>query len=219
MENQVNFFTVQDMWDEMDKQIPIDCTKVYDPLLFWEDFGDKYFKSFKKMPDIQRNLAWSLHKLGILKVDTLLDVGCGFCRLDPFFIDGNAVKEITAVDFSPKQLACAEEYLKEFPKKDKIHIINASVKKLSFENNSFDCVYASEVLQHIPPQGIYTAIREMARVAKKYVVMVERFVYDGEHPQPHLWSHNYTKLGSECGLKLVESKLIGNGILGMIWKK
>lgn len=219
MENQINLFTVQDIWDEQDKQIPCDVTKKYDPLHFWEDYGEKYFKGFKRPQDIQKNLAWILHKLVSLKIDNLLDVGCSFCRLDPFFIDGKAVKEITAIDFSPKQLSCAEEYLKDYPNKDKIKIQNMSVKNLQFPDNTFDCVLSNECLQHLHLPSIQYAVREIFRVTKKYFVLVERFVFDEEHPQPHVWSHNYTKILTDCGFKILDAKLIGNGVIGMIVKK
>ena len=108
MENQVNLFTINDIWEESDKQIPLDCTKTYDPLHFWEDYGERYFNGFKNMNEIQRNVPWIIHKLTSLKVEKLLDVGCGFCRIEPFLTDSDAVKEITALDFSTKQIESAE---------------------------------------------------------------------------------------------------------------
>lgn len=219
MDNQINFFTVQDIMDEQEKGIPIDPNKTYDPLHFWEDFGDKYYKSFTKMQDVQKNLAWIVHKLGTLKIDTLLDVGCSFCRLEPFIIDAKSAKEVTGVDSSSKQLECANEYLKDYPQKDKIKTVNASVKHLPFENESFDCVITHELLMHLHPIKVWLAIKEMARVSKKYLLFVERFVYVGEHPQPHIWTHDYTKLINESALTIMESKLIGNGQIGIIMRK
>ena len=218
-ENQVNLFTINDIWEETDKQIPLDCTKTYDPLHFWEDYGDKYFKGFKNMTDIQRNVPYILHKVTSLKVDNLLDVGCGFCRLEPFLIDAKAVKEITSVDFSSKQIESAESYLKDYPTKDKIKLVKDSAKHLPFKENEFDCVLSVECLQHMHLPSVRYALHEMRRVSRKFVVLVERFVYEGEHAQPHLWSHNYVKLAGECGLKVLESKLIGNGIIATILRK
>jgi ubiquinone/menaquinone biosynthesis C-methylase UbiE len=219
MENQINLLTVQDLWDEQDKQVPVDVTKTYDPLHFWEDYGDRYFKSYKRPQDIQKNLAWILHKITSLKCTNLLDVGCGFGRLIPFLIDGKAVSEITAIDFSPKQIASMDEYLKDYPQRDKIKVQCVSVKNTKLPDASFDCVLSSECLQHLPLPSLHYAIREMYRVTRKYVVIVERFVFDGERPQPHIWTHNYSKIVTDNGFKVLESKLIGNGIIGMILKK
>ena len=224
MENQINLFTVQDIWDEQDKQIPIDCRKKYDPLHFWEDFGEKYLNLFNaKDPkikfDIQRNLGWILHKVRGLEIKTLLDVGCGFCRLEPFLLDGNAIEEATCIDISAKQIACVDVYLKDYPKRDKIKIVQASVKNLPFESNSFDCVLSSECFQHLHLPSVRAAFANIAKVSKKYLVVVERFVFEGEHPQPYLWSHNYIKLATDFGFKVLESKLIANGVMGIILEK
>ena len=218
-QNQINFFTIQDLYDEADKQIPVDCTKVYDPLYFWDNFAEDYYKGHKKIQNIQRNIGWFLHKVATLKCNNALDVGCGFGRIAPFMIDGKAVNEVTGIDISPKMLAYAEEYLKDCPTKDKIKFECMSAKSLKFPNNTFDLVFSNECLMHLPYSKVILAIREMRRVSKKYVVLVERFVYQGEHPQPHVWSHSYNQLMGEAGLTVLEDKLIGNGIIGAIARR
>ena len=45
------------------------------------------------------------------------------------------------------------------------------ITKLPFKDNSFDTVCAFEVLEHIPFEEFTSAISEMNRVAKKYVVI------------------------------------------------
>lgn len=219
MENQTNFFTVQDIYDEIDKNVPIDITKIYDPLHFWEDFGADYLKTHKKQKDVQKYVAYVILKLEALKVKSLLDVGCSFGRLEPFLLDSGCVEEITGVDISQKQLDSAEEYLKDYDKKDKIKFEKQSVKNLSFESNSFDCVLSCETLQHMHLPSVRYAIHNMERVAKKYVILIERFIFDGEHSQPHIWSHDYYKLCTNAGFKVLENRLIGNGIIALVLKK
>ena len=219
MENQIKLFTIQDIYDENDKQIPVDITKKYDPLYFWDDYGDKYYRSFKRVQDLQKYVPWLLSRIASLNIKNLLDAGCGFGRLEPFLIDGGAVEEITGIDISQKQLDCAKEYLKEYQKSDKIKFIKASVKNLPFKDSSFDCVLSVECLTHMHLPSVRYAIKHMERVTRRYIVMVERFVFDGEHPQPHIWTHNYPKLWSDNGLKILECKLIGAGVIGMVLKK
>ena len=216
MENQINFFTIQDVFDEIDKGQVIDQTKVYDPLHFWEDYGDKYFKSFKRMQDIQINLSWVVQILTSLKPESLLDVGCGFGRLEPFFIDAGVVDKVTGVDFSQKQLDSAVEYLKTYPKREKITLSKASAKNLPFKDKSFDIVLTSELFTHVPPNKVRNAFISLSRVAKKYIVCVERFVFPGEHPYPHIWTHDYVKQVGDWGITILQMKMIGNGMVGMI---
>lgn len=47
----------------------------------------------------------------------------------------------------------------------------APITKLPFEDNSYDIVCAFEVLEHIPFDQFDSAVAEMSRVAKKYVVI------------------------------------------------
>lgn len=219
MENEIRYFTIQDIYDEHDKQQKADSTKVYDPLHFWDDYGDKYLKGFKKPQEIARNAPWVIHTLKMLGCKSLLDVGCGFCRLDPLLLDAGVVENITAIDISSKQLGSAHEYLGDYEKKDKITIQKASVKNLPFKDGEFDCVLSSECLQHLHLPSVRYALHHILRVASKYAIIIERFIYDGEHPKPHIWSHNYSKLLYDMGAKVIENQIVGNGIIGIVVKK
>ena len=223
MDNQ-NLFTIDDVWNEKDKNTPADCTKVYDPQHFWDNFGEKYYKAHEKREMFQFGLAgnnpvaWLIFKMAQLKVDTVLEAGCGFGRLAPFIIDSNAAKEYYGVDFSDKILECNVEYLKEYAHKDHVHLQKASAKKMPFSNNSMDCVFTSELLSHMSRTKAEHCLREMIRVASKYVVIIERYVYTEEHPYPHLWSHDWMHILGNLGLTVLESKMIENGLQANICK-
>jgi len=243
MENQVNFFTVQDIYDQQDKQVDLDITKVYDPLHFWEDYGDKYFKGFSKPQEFNKYIPWLLTKLKVLKVDTLYDAGCGFCRVEPYLLESGVVKDITAIDISQKQLDSAKEYLsptlpirvdfktdEDFDKAMKafdeaverlkhIDIKKQTIRWSDIPEGSYDCTLSIECMQHLPISSVRYAIKQLQKVAKKYVIVIERFVFDGEHPAPHIWSHNYVKMMTDIGLKLIEGTVLGNGMIAMVYKK
>ena len=227
-DNQKNLFTIQDVIDEQDKQIMVDTSKVYDPKHFWDDYAELYFKGMRTIVDVQKHAAWLTQRLKTFNIDHLLDVGCGFCRLEPFLIDSEAVKRITAVDISDKMLKIATdtylkgkvgEELKPYPHMDKITIQNASVKALPFERDSFDCIMACELFSHLPFHKVNIGLRSMRQVTKEYVVLVERYVFPEEHPYPHVWSHDYVKLAGDCGFVVLEAKMIGNGAIGLVLRK
>ncbi len=222
MENQKsqsNLFTIADIYAQQDKNEPIDVTKQYDPLHFWEDCGDKFFKSFKKPQELNKYAAWLIARIKSLKVDNLLDAGCGFARLVPFLLDSGVVKTINCIDISQKQLDSAKEYLKDYKLLDRITFEKRSIKWSNVKPYTYDCTMSIECMQHLPLTSVRYAIKQLQAVSKKYVVIIERFMYDGEHPLPHLWSHNYWKLATDIGLKVLESKYIDAGIIAMVFKK
>ena len=214
--NQINLFTVQDLYDQVDKGEMINLTKKYDPLHFWEDFGDKYFKSFKKQREVQHYIPFLLERLRILKVKTLLDTGCGWGRVIPFLIDGCDLDSVTGLDFSQKQLNSANDYLKDYPKRDKITFTKGSAKNMKLPTSAFDCVISVELMTHMHLPSVRYVLKNMERVTKKYIILVERFVYDMEHPKLHMWTHNYPKLCFDYGYKVLESSLVGPGVIGMV---
>ena len=89
----------------------------------------------------------------------LLDIGCGaglFCN--PMAEKGLAV---TGIDLSEPSLAIAQQH----DRTKNVRYLRASAEKLPFENESFDCVAALDLLEHVEhPEAV---IREAARVLKK----------------------------------------------------
>lgn len=49
--------------------------------------------------------------------------------------------------------------------------IVADVARLGFADETFDCVLAAQVLEHIPFEEFKTALCELARVTRRYVVI------------------------------------------------
>ena len=100
-----------------------------------------------------------IEKIIKLKPDSkILDVGCG----SGFFTYYLAKKyQVIGLDFSEKMLALN-------PHKN---LIKASAYQIPFKNNSFDLVFCSNLLHHL--NHPLKALKEMNRVAKKFVVVSE----------------------------------------------
>jgi SAM-dependent methyltransferase len=98
-------------------------------------------------------------------------------------------------------------------------IIEGNCYDIPFANNSFDLVFTCGVLIHIPPDKLEQAQKEIFRVSKKYILVIE---YIGED-----------EVLDEFGMKLYRGKqdmlwkrkdyafpnceLIGSGKLNDIW--
>jgi len=97
---------------------------------------------------------WQFKEVLGLKPQSILEVGVG----DGVF--GNFIKQNTTVEY--KSVDIAEDLRPD---------ILGSVTELPAADNSFDISCAFEVLEHIPFEEFDKAVGEMARVAKKYVVI------------------------------------------------
>ena len=132
------------------------------------DYNKKHF----------HNLAYKqFQKNGCKKI---LDLGCGFgyfVGLDP--------QKITGLDRNPSSI--------EVGKKKGLNIIQGDVIDLSmFEDDSFDGVYSSCVIEHLYPHEAYKMLQEIDRVLKvngTFVLfaplMHKSFYHDFTHIKPY----------------------------------
>ena len=90
-------------------------------------------------------------------VETILDAGCGSGTLTNY-IQGYT---IVGVDRS-------KEALKHY----KHEQLQSSLDDLLFEDDAFDLVICSDVLEHLPADIYIKTIKELKRVAKKYILII-----------------------------------------------
>ena len=145
----------------------------YKPQEFWNKWG----KTFIDDP-IQSNLypqhKWLIKVIGKEKPKTLLEVGCGFGRNIKYIVENYSHPlEITGTDISKPMLTTAKNYLKKVPR-SRFLLRKANVLDLPFKNRSFDMVLCHGVLMHVKPKEIKKAIKELLRVSKKSLIVVEQ---------------------------------------------
>lgn len=90
---------------------------------------------------------------------TVLDVGCG---------SGNYTYQFSLLSGKVKGIDHSEYIFNKNPHKD-IAVMDAT--RMDFPDNSFDVVFCSDTLHHIPEYE--KAVSEMLRVSRKYVVILE----------------------------------------------
>ena len=90
---------------------------------------------------------------------TVLDVGCG---------SGNFTYQFSLLSNKVMGIDHSEYIFKKNPHKN---LLLSDATNIAFKDNCFDIVFCSDTLHHIPE---YTkTIREMVRVSKKYVIVME----------------------------------------------
>lgn len=101
-----------------------------------------------------------LRKLGDVRGKRLLDLGCGAGENSVYF--GMKGADCVATDYSPGMVEVALKLAEA--NGVKVEGFTANAMELDFPDESFDIVYASNLLHHLPEPKL--AIREMHRVLK-----------------------------------------------------
>lgn len=96
--------------------------------------------------------------------DIVLDVGCGWGRIisgiKKFVPDSN----IVGIDQNEMRLNIARDILDDLSLSNGVELVLGDADKLEFENNSFDVVVSTRLLQYVPDP--MRTIREFYRVLK-----------------------------------------------------
>lgn len=117
----------------------------------------------------------------IKKGDKILDVGCGKGYLTYEFTQAVPGVEVAGFDISQYGIDHAKEEIKPF-------LTQGHCRKLPYKDNSFDFVYSNTTLHNLPPQDLYAAIKEIARVMKnKAWIGVESFRNEKEKANLLYW--------------------------------
>ena len=111
-------------------------------------------------------------------VDTLLDVGCG----------DNSPVQFLAPDIYKVGVDIFEPSI-EASKKKKIHsdYVKLNVLEIGdyFEESSFDCAVASDLIEHLEKKDGYELIKQMEKVSRKRIIIFtpNGFLKQGEYNQ------------------------------------
>jgi ubiquinone/menaquinone biosynthesis C-methylase UbiE len=185
----------------------------YKPLEFWEKRGPTYPE---KMEDGKFREVTQEHRLVLrgmfdtISIERFIEVGCGSGRLFDLY---GGFAHVVGVDMTSSMLENASSVVGELNLKG-IELIRASATRLPLVSGSFDCALTSEVLLHITPEFVATAVHEMLRIAR-YAIFLE--FYTSEYQEPRKlrrkrrelasWNflHEYPKIFGELGLRIVKS--------------
>ena len=125
-------------------------------------------------------LTFDFDRAGIGPGTRVLDVGCGTGRHTFEALRRGA--DVVAADLDDEALATVEEWAAamvtegQVPASASFAAVRADARELPFVGGSFDCVVASETLEHIAEDSV--AMSELARVARpgaRAVVTVPRW--------------------------------------------
>ncbi|MFZ5424783.1 MAG: class I SAM-dependent methyltransferase [Patescibacteria group bacterium] len=110
--------------------------------------------------NFKRRILTMLDYMNIQPGDKILDMGCGEGFYSMIF-DQLFDVEVTAVDYDEEILSMAREWLNNATK---VTLMQGDITNLPFEDNYFDKIVCTEVLEHIPDD--VKAAKELFRVLK-----------------------------------------------------
>lgn len=118
---------------------------------------------------------------GLKPGDRLLDVGCGKGFMMYEFTRAVPGLEVAGLDISQYGIDHSKEEVRKF-------MTQGHCRKLPYPDKSFDFVYSNTTLHNLPPQDLYPALKEIARVMKdKAWICVESFRNEREKANLLYW--------------------------------
>lgn len=118
------------------------------------------------------SLLRDLRRLDVpVRFGRALDFGCGVGRLSQAL--AQHFEQVVGVDISATMIEAAQRY-DRFPDSVR-YLVNTTGDLAAFEDDSFDFIFTTKTLQHIPPQHALNYVREFMRVLRPAGVAVFQF--------------------------------------------
>jgi ubiquinone/menaquinone biosynthesis C-methylase UbiE len=168
------------------------------PRLYWQWLNRKFLADrwqYRLFPQHQ----WLGKQIKQLKPHSILEAGCGFGRNLNFLIkEGISATNLTGADISRPLLRLARRNLPAALK-----LVSADIRRLPFADNQFDLVFTHGVLMHLKPKDLLPGLKEVVRVAKKNVILIEEIRSRSRQLNYFTWAHDYDRVIQELKLKVL----------------
>lgn len=123
---------------------------------FWDNSPIVTSNFMRTVPPDQQPIRQLISKYASMS-ETILECGCATMIDLPLYKN----KQYVGLDISRKLLKHSKQH------NPHNNAVRASITHLPFTDETFDSVYAKEVLVHLPPDMYKQAIKEMWRTCKK----------------------------------------------------
>tara|TARA_R110002049_G_scaffold55701_5_gene154085 strand:+ start:143 stop:1012 length:870 start_codon:yes stop_codon:yes gene_type:complete len=130
----------------------------------YRDTYNSYYENEKYRSKTSYGMMFINETVKRFKPDTILDVGSGA---------GIVVRHLRKLGYQSFGVELSDKVIAAncLDLEKKGYVYNGSTKSLPFKDSSFDLIFSSDVLEHIPENEIDEAVKEIVRVAKKNIFM------------------------------------------------
>lgn len=157
--------------------------KKYKPSDYWIKRGKIYYDKFTRDDNTQREENSLIDYLKTIQFESVLEYGCGFGRITKLLLDNFEIKQYKAFDLSSDQINNAKKLCDNY---------NVDFEVSSIQDyddlKKYDLVMGVEILMHVPPELITTAVKKLSTFSKKYLINVD---YYENQPNTTLAKHNF----------------------------
>lgn len=162
----------------------------------------------------------------------ILDIGCNDGTFSKVILDASGAKKITGMDVIKKTVDWANKHWK---KTGKMKFIVADAVKIPFAADSFDAVFALEVLEHVfDPKKVLLEVKRVLKKGGYAVFLVPSdnllfriiwFLWLNFYPRGKVWRethiHTYrgnflTKISKKVGFRVLVNKKFLLGMLHLV---
>jgi ubiquinone/menaquinone biosynthesis C-methylase UbiE len=132
---------------------------------FWDSESSVWDKVTREWVKVEeREAIIVLKKVGVAHVGTMINCGCGNCRLEPYW--AKKTSQVISVDVSIQLLRRAKQRIKSSKNKN-VHLILADISRLPLRSHVGDGLLCLGVLRHLPSKYGYKVVGESIRVIKE----------------------------------------------------
>ncbi|MBI5191813.1 MAG: class I SAM-dependent methyltransferase [Nitrospirae bacterium] len=147
-------------------------------------------------------------------IHSAIDIPCGTGRIMPFLLSKNI--KLTGSDISHEMMQVAQGKVRDSSLSN--GFVRCDAEKLPFADGSFDSIFSIRFLFHLPTDVRRRALREMARISRRWVIVDYRHKYTMKYRLKHLKgklglsTKQYNRVSvediskdfNEAGLKLIK---------------
>lgn len=193
------------------ESLRIKLPKLKDQRDYWLQRGTEYCQEFQRNGNENMEIFFqdmAIEELRKLEFESIFEAGCGFgWNIQRFKREFPDVR-VGGLDFSHTQLLNGKD---EYIRDDSVLLTEGDATRMPFKDNAYDVGFSLGVFMNINAKKIGTAIDEMVRVCRKYIVHLE---YDEANTtdelkrrrvfKTNIISHDYRSLYEQRGLKVLK---------------
>ncbi len=177
----------------------------YDPAEYWYERGKRYYSEFHYNKEYRLQEKFLLDALKKLSFSSVLEVGCGFGRITKSVLENCNTSEYTAIDLSPDQIINAKAYVGDVTE---VQFIVSDIQSFH-PHRKYDLVLAAEVLLHVKPNDVRTAIVKLLSLTNKYFVHVDWCEDTPPENAPEYFNfmHDYDRIYSDLQVEYSKQRI------------